>query len=473
MASPRKLKRKSSAVNSGGRSGAARIIGAGEMAELIRGFDWSASDLGPIAGWSDTLVTTVNMLLASRHPMFLWWGPELIQFYNDGYRPSIREDKHPLAVGQRGVDCWPEIWPIIGPQIDGVMGRGESTWNLNQLVPINRNGKLEEVYWTYSYSPVRDEAGAVQGTLVVCSETTEPVLSERRLRTLLAIALEAPAQERLPGPESLDSFARSIVRTLDDDPADIPFAGIYLVAEEKIAHAAGTASAGGLLDPGHWPVVSVVESQVPVVVENLQGRLGNIVCPPWPELVNTAYVLPLNLPASSVQAVMVFGVSPRLPFDGNYRTFFQLVGTRIAGLLQSEVHQMELAQAAKRFSSLVAANPFGLVIGKIGGELDYVNPAFLERLGYSQGELIAGRVRWDRLTPPEFAEADGRALEQICSTGEVRRLRESLFSEGWRAGAHLNRSCVDQPTGKRSGGCGIRDRSDLSKESAGGLADSE
>src|SRR5580704_6518577 len=79
-----------------------RIIGAGEMADLIRRFDWGMTSLGPIEGWSDTLVTTVNLILASRHPMFLWWGPELIQFSNDGYRPSIRADKHPRAVGQRG-----------------------------------------------------------------------------------------------------------------------------------------------------------------------------------------------------------------------------------------------------------------------------------------------------------------------------------------------------------------------------------
>ena len=142
-----------------------RIVGTGEMAELTRGFDWGKTVLGPVESWSDTLVTTVNLILASRHPMFLWWGPDLIQFYNDGYRPSIRGDKHPSAVGQRGIECWPEIWPIIGPQIEAVMRRGESTWNINQLVPINRDGKVEEVFWTYSYSPVRNKDGAVDGTL--------------------------------------------------------------------------------------------------------------------------------------------------------------------------------------------------------------------------------------------------------------------------------------------------------------------
>src|SRR5665213_2532235 len=121
-ASP-KLDRQSVAASDGSRS-SSRIIGAGEMAGLIRGFAWDTTPLGPIETWSDTLLTAVNLLLASRHPMFLWWGPALIQFYNDGYRPCLRADKHPSAVGQCGKECWPEIWGIIGPQIDAVMNQG-------------------------------------------------------------------------------------------------------------------------------------------------------------------------------------------------------------------------------------------------------------------------------------------------------------------------------------------------------------
>jgi PAS domain S-box-containing protein len=159
-----------------------RIFGSGEMADLIRSFDWSTTPVGPIETWPETLLITVNLLLATRHPMFLWWGDDLIQFYNDAYRPSIREDKHPKAVGQPGRECWPEIWHIIGPQIEGVMSRGESTWHEDQLVPIYRNGKLEDVYWTYSYSPVRAPDGTICGTLVTCSETTGRVLADRQLR---------------------------------------------------------------------------------------------------------------------------------------------------------------------------------------------------------------------------------------------------------------------------------------------------
>src|ERR1700679_2628052 len=131
----RNAKRKSPKPVSSGSASSSPIVGAGEMAELVRELDWGRTPVGRVGTWSDTLVTTVNMLLASRHPMFLWWGPDLVQFYNDGYRPSIRADKHPGALGQRGMECWPEIWPIISPQIDAVMARGESTWNTNQLVP--------------------------------------------------------------------------------------------------------------------------------------------------------------------------------------------------------------------------------------------------------------------------------------------------------------------------------------------------
>jgi PAS domain S-box-containing protein len=387
------------------------------MAGLVRGFAWETTPLGPVERWSDTLVTTVNLLLASRHPMFLWWGPDLIQFYNDGYRPSIRADKHPAAVGQRGTECWPEIWHIIGPQIEDVMSQGNSTWNTNQLVPINRNGKLEEVYWTYSYSPVRDKDGTVQGTLVVCSETTEQVLSERRLRALLAITADASELNQIPESQPLLSSAQAILKKLDDDPADCPFAALYMSIQGEFLPAGNTRSSDALAHPSHWPLADVARTQTPLLVEDLQKRFGELICMPWPEPVTRAYVSPLRIPGSSIQAVLVLGISPRLPFDDSYQTFLEVVGARIAGLLQSEVHQLEIAHAAQRFSRLAEANPFGMVIGNLRGELDYANPAFLRTLGYSSDEISSGKVRWDDLTPSEYAKADAQAVRQLLASG--------------------------------------------------------
>ncbi len=171
-----------------------RIFGTGEMADLVRAFDWSDTSLGPIETWCDPLLTCVNLLLSSRHPMFLWWGPDLIQFYNDAYRASFGTGKHPSALGQPARECWTEVWEFIELRINLVMRRGQATWYENQLVPMLRNGRLEQVYWTWSDSPVRDAEGNVVGVFVTCSETTDRVLAERELnrsRERLRLALRA------------------------------------------------------------------------------------------------------------------------------------------------------------------------------------------------------------------------------------------------------------------------------------------
>jgi PAS domain S-box-containing protein len=130
--------------------------------------------------------------------MFLWWGPELVQIYNDGYRPSFGSgDRHPRALGARAADTWTDIWHIIGPQIEEVRATGQPTWHENQLIPIERNGRTEDVWWTYSYSPVRDDDGSIGGVLVVVQETTARVkaLAERdRLVSALKVERERLVQ---------------------------------------------------------------------------------------------------------------------------------------------------------------------------------------------------------------------------------------------------------------------------------------
>ena len=153
------------------------------MGALMRAHDWKATPLGDPAEWPQSLRTAVRLLLNCGHPMYIWWGPDLICFYNDAYRRSIGPERHPSSLGQPGRAVWEEIWPIIGPQIEQVMTGLGATWNENHLVPITRDGRREDVYWTYSYSPI-DEADAphgVGGVLVVCSETTQKVLTEQRL----------------------------------------------------------------------------------------------------------------------------------------------------------------------------------------------------------------------------------------------------------------------------------------------------
>ena len=165
------------------------------MGRLTRARDWASTSVGPVESWTASLRTAVSMLLASRHAMFLWWGPDLIQFYNDGYRPSLGPDRHPSALGARGRECWAEIWPIIGGEIEAIMAGGDATWHEDHLVPITRGDAVHDVYWSYSYSPVHaaeDGAAApglfegVQSPDLVVTDVIMPRLNGRQLYDAVA-----------------------------------------------------------------------------------------------------------------------------------------------------------------------------------------------------------------------------------------------------------------------------------------------
>ena len=168
---------------------------ANECAYIAYSLDWSQHSIGTPDMWPQSLRSTLSIIFNSKFPMFLFWGEELICFYNDAYRPSLGKDgKHPSILGMRGKEAWPEIWLIIQPLIDQVLAGGEATWNEDQLIPIYRNGKIEDVYWTFSYSPVNDESGKPAGVFVTCTETTDKVNAYRRLedsKDQLAFAIDA------------------------------------------------------------------------------------------------------------------------------------------------------------------------------------------------------------------------------------------------------------------------------------------
>jgi len=153
--------------------------GGGEMGALVRNHDWAATQLGSPENWPHALRTTVSLLLNSRFPMFVWWGPDLIMIYNDSYR-IIAGDKHPRLLGQSGREGWSEIWKDLQPLVDDVF-KGNSTWSEDLPLTINRTGKFEEAFFTFSYSPVLDDDGQVKGLFCAVIETTERVLAKRRI----------------------------------------------------------------------------------------------------------------------------------------------------------------------------------------------------------------------------------------------------------------------------------------------------
>src|SRR6185312_8467176 len=172
-----------SAATTAPRSSPAFLAGAGEMAERIRALDWSATPIGSPDSWSASLRTSVRMALSVGQPALVMWGPELICIYNDAFKASLGPEKHPYILGRSGREAWVETWPIIGGQLESVLAGGPAVWHENVLVPIQRHGKLDDVYWTYSYSGIEDESApnSTGGVLVLCNETTSQVLERQRV----------------------------------------------------------------------------------------------------------------------------------------------------------------------------------------------------------------------------------------------------------------------------------------------------
>ncbi len=338
-------------TESGGRG--AWLLGGGESGALMRSIDWARTPLGPVHQWPTSLKTMVSVMLHSRHPMFLWWGPELIQLYNDAYLPSFGKGKHPAAMGQPGRECWAEIWPIIGPQIDDVMSRDKASWNEDQLVPILRNGRLEELYWTYGYSSVYDEQGRVSGTLVVCTETTVRVVAERRLRTLQALS------EKTSSAATTEMLGQAIDDALKEALRDLPFALFFLydrkTGEPRLAPSAGPQQA---LD-------SAFVAQLAAKAREAAG--GGLVRLPvsftapnpneWLEPVTEAFVAPLRtLAAKAEPGFLVFGLSPRLPFDAAYQRYLAQLAENIARVCSRlEAARARGAADAERHNFLMQA----------------------------------------------------------------------------------------------------------------------
>jgi hypothetical protein len=202
------------------------LAGGGEMGALMRSVQWVDTPLGTVEKWSPSLRTTVGVCLNSRFPILVWWGPDFVMLYNDAYRPMLGQSKHPQAMGRPGRECWPEIWHIIGPMLDGVLHRGEATWSDDQLLVLDRNGYLEECYFTFSYSPIREDSGNVGGVFCAVTETTERVLNERRLQTLRMLGEQTTHARRT------EDACDLAVSTLGGNAHDVPFALLYLLDKD-------------------------------------------------------------------------------------------------------------------------------------------------------------------------------------------------------------------------------------------------
>lgn len=327
------------------------FAGDGEMARLIRGTDWSSTALGAVATWPQSLRTAVSICLGSRHPIVLWWGPERWMFYNDGYRPMLGDAKHPQFLGRPGHECWAEIWNIIGPMMDQVIETGEATWSEDLFLLMLRSGYLEETYFTFSYSSIRDEQGRPSGIFNACTETTARVLGDRRMRMLRQMGVH---------PRTVNDAVLGCAEILRRNAPDIPFALFYLL-DDNGNYLRLSAQTG--LEPGTpasplqinasrsdsgWPLERVVRQARGELVSDLAQRFGALPTEPWDEPPHQAMILPIEHAGRDEPAgVLVLGISPRRAFDDDYRGFFDLVAGHVASAVSNaRAHEEAVARAA-------------------------------------------------------------------------------------------------------------------------------
>ena len=307
--------------------------GGGEMGERIRQLDWSQTQLGPVDTWPQSLITAVSIMLGSRFPMMVHWGPELVHFYNDGYA-TILQSKHPGALGQPAEPWWREMWPFLLDIFQPVLA-GETTYFENGLVLPNRRGLIEEAYFTFSHSPIYNETGQVGGIFVTALETTITVLQQRRLALLSHLTAQT-ATSTLPA-----EAAQHLIAALATNADDIPFALLYshepgtpqaqlrawfgLPAGEPTAPATLPATLA-TPDPWGWPLAQALHNGEPLLVDNLSQRFGELPAGSWPAPPTQALLLPLRTGAQvHAPHVLIVGLSARRPLDEAYHLFFTLV----------------------------------------------------------------------------------------------------------------------------------------------------
>ncbi len=310
------------------------LQGGGQMGQAIRALDWADTPLGPPQDWPGPLKTCLRIMLSSRQPMWVWWGPKLINFYNDPYL-AIIGGKHPGALGRPARQVWSEIWNQIEERIEAAM-RGEATYSEAELLVMHRNGYDEETYYTFSFSPVPDDNGGIGGIVCANTDDTDRVIGARRLALLREIA------SRTWDADTVAEVYTLAARALSADPRDLPFALLYrldgsgtyasLAAACGIEAGHAAAPAVSALDqPLPWPLGEVIRTGRRRAVANLGERFVDLPKGPWSDAPREAVLLPLSASADSApRGVLIVGANPYHGRDEAFDNFAVLVARQIA-----------------------------------------------------------------------------------------------------------------------------------------------
>ncbi len=355
-----------------------------EMATRLRAFDWSKNVLGPPSGWPAALKMAVAICIDSRFPMFVWWGPDRIKLYNDAYIPMLGT-RHPAALGQPAASVWPEIWDVVGPEADAVMQRGEATWNERVYLRMERNGFWEDTWFTWSYSPIRDEQGGILGLFCACVEDTEKVLGERE-RDRLEMK-NRQAEER----------ARNTLQSITD---------AYFALDHEWRFTYANTRAEGLL--GRTDLVGkVLWDAFPGVRASEFGRMY---------LRTAAERTPFSITAYYPDHQRWYEVHA-FPAPDGLAIYFRDATEQRRAAEEREQLARRLATEAERFDLVLSwITDFAYTFDR-DGRFTFVNKALLDLWGLPLDQAL-GKNFFDLGYPTELAERLHREIQHVVDTRE-------------------------------------------------------
>jgi len=365
--------------------------GSGRAADALRSADWSATPLGRPDDWPGELRAATEMVLGSRFPMGVLWGPELALVYNDGFIPVL-DARHPAAMGRPAAECIPEAWPVLGPLARRVMETGEAVWLEDAELPLRRHGSVEPAFFTFSYSPIRSAWGSVGGIFVAALETTAQVVDRRRARTVAAVLSEAAGVH--------DTGAALRACTAAALGADLAWVAVYRREENGFQRAA-FAGAAGAPEPRATVTTSalaaalrsgrVMEVQPAAVLSRAAARA-------W-----SGPVLACRVAAQGeAPTVLVAGAPAGHVVDAGHAAFMQRVADGVGTALQ-RAHRSERAERER--IAVLERMTDGFFALDSGWRLQHANPVAERVAKRGRGELD-GRVLWD-----EFPELKGTTFE--------------------------------------------------------------
>ncbi|TDT29201.1 PAS domain S-box-containing protein [Streptomyces sp. BK208] len=438
-----------------------------EVGRDLAAVAWASTPLGPPSGWPQSLRTAVSILLSSRFAMWMAWGPDLTFFCNAAYRRDTLGQKYPWALGRPASEVWAEIWHDIGPRIDTVLSSGSATWDEALLLFLERSGYPEESYHTFSYSPLRDDDGAVVGMLCVVSEETERVLGERRMATLRDLGSE-PNLVRTE-----DEMLAFAARQLDRNRRDLPFTLTYLFEDGAVARLVATTGVTGthpaapawldLADSDTvWPAASLARAES-VVVELDGAPFSDLPCGDWERPPTQALVVPLLRQGDMPYGFLVAGLNRYRALDDHYRGFIALTAGHLAtGIASARSYRAQLRRAEElaeldRAKTTFFSNishefrtPLTLIMGpaeELRGRLADADARLREevevihRNGMRLGRLVNTLLDFSRIEAGRM-QAAYEPVDLAAATTELASLFRSAFD---RAGLAFHVDCAPLP----------------------------